>query len=130
MIPMMPDYVPDFGNYLKTKGFTGIHYVRYPVGENNCIVLFPQDGAPQLTVLGNNMILFKPQLKIHVRNMSAKIAGDAASSIANTLNLMINTRIGSTWVKKCKIVGSGPFPISTNLQNGTTFSINFDLEIN
>ena len=108
MTATIPDYVSDIGTYLQTHGIgtvaTTIFYDGLPSNIKNCIVLFEHDGLPAVPTLGGTMILFKPRVKIIVRNESTKTAMDTARLINSLLNLMINTQVGSTWVKKIETV--------------------------
>ena len=130
MAATIPPYVIDIGNYLKSHGYSNLFYNNVPTNVTPFIALFAQDGLPSVPTLGFKMVLFKPQLKILVRNMSGEAAGNTANSINELLNFMTNTQLGSTWIKRIEVIGSGPFPVSKTLQEGSTFSINYNLQIN
>lgn len=132
MIPTIPDWLEDIGAFLTSNGFgqvgTAVFYLDFKASVPNCIAITDLPGGQDDVTLDGNSILFKPQLNIRIRNTSPKTAKTTAKNLFNSLNLITNRYIGSTYFKR--IVGiDKPFFVSKSNTEGAIYSINFSLEL-
>lgn len=126
----LPDYIKDIADFLQSN-FIGTLGTDIFIGGfdtvQNCISVNATPGLPQKTASGG-MILYSPELNIGIRNKSGKAAELKARAIHTLLNLQTNRVIGSTRFKRIEAIDD-PFFVSKSEQEGTIYSVNFNLKI-
>jgi len=128
----LPAWLDALGTYLQTAGIgtlgTDIFYHGFDSRTQNCISLSDGAGPGANTTLSGDMILYKPELGVLVRNMSDSSANSKALSIYNLLNLKTNFTSGTTRFKRIRAI-SEPFFVSKTANNLYIYSINFEIQI-
>lgn len=128
----LPVWLDDIGTYLQTEGMgtlgTDIFYHGFDSLTSNCISLSGSAGPGADTTLAGDMILYKPELGVLVRNASDTSANSKALSIYNLLNLKTNFTSGTTRFKRIRAI-SEPFFVSKTANNLYIYSINFEIQI-
>jgi hypothetical protein len=126
-------WITDLATYLQNNSFgtvgTDIFEDNFRAGTQNSIILIAQPGLPQDATLNRDLILYKPVLGVKVRNKSGETAANKAKSIHDFLNLITNTRIGSTFFSRIVPIDR-EFFTSRDERDGTVYTINFNIEYN
>ena len=135
----VPTWLTDIANLLVSNNYgvigNSIFYNSFDSVTNNCIILSKQAGFQELKTVSKDdatnkpdLTINKPELGIRVRNKDGLEADRISKEIHALLDQTYNKTIGSTFFLKIEAIAD-PFFVSKDLNTGTTFSINFYIEV-